>query len=131
MQTATYPNSRIGYNITKFSQRIHSVLLDLHERYANLNELPAEEDCIEICKYLRSLKSLSKYDSFSSIVKNFNVEYRIVDKFCEEIQATRNPYRFGKKLYELSQSSLKWVIKNNPPCSELSIYSPLFLEKCV
>lgn len=129
---SSYVNSRIGYNIEKYSNRVFSTLTDVHTKYINGDDMPNSELTKELYCYLKDLKSLSKYQSFEEMVKNFTQEYHSLDKLMNEIyEYSTNPYFFCKKTCELSQSSLKWIIKNNPPCSELSPFHPVFLEKCV
>ena len=131
MFTTSYKTSRIGYEINKYSNYGYSVLEDIRLKYISSNEMPNQEFTKELFEHLKSLKGFSKCNSFEDLLETLSYSYDDMSKFHHDIMGVNNPYSFSKKIYYLSKLLLKWIIKNNPPCSELSPVSPIYLEKCV
>ena len=129
MITGQYKLSRIGYEIKKYSSHSFSALLEIKSKYASAETFPTQESSQELFEHLKLLKEFSNCSTFEEILGNLMLCSD--DKFYSEVLNIHNPYSYSKKIYYLSKVMLKWIILNNPPCSELSPTSPIYLDKCV
>ena len=129
MLASTYSHTRIGYEIKKFSYKIFTLLEDLHVHLNVSKSLP--DNTRSILDYLKVLKPFTRYDSFENLLCEFKLTYENADHLFNDISNLDNPYLYAKHVYTQLMSITKWVRLNNPPCSEISPLSRIFLEKCV
>ena len=131
MFNTPYKISKIGYEINKYSNHGYSVLEDIRLKYMSSNKLPNQEFTKELLEHLKLLKGFSKCDNFEDILETMYCSYNDSSKFHDDIMKVNNPYSFSKKICYLSKVLLRWIIRNNPPCSELSPVSSIYLDRCV
>jgi hypothetical protein len=129
MLASTYTNTRIGYEIKKMTQGIFSLLEDLHTHYLVSNTRPLHTR--EVLEYLRALKPFMSFDSFEELVLNYKRVCHNSDYLLNSIAAMDNPYFYAKRIRQLLGDLNRWITINNPPCSDISPLSKLYLEKCV